>query len=160
VLPRAFVVHKSWSVPDQEQAFNAIHRADYDPATTVVVEGGSTPTAARPGTSEARIVSYSNNEIRLQASTSTPGYLVMSEVYYPGWKAEVDGHPADLQRANYAFRAVLLRPGAHQVRLYFQPTTWKAGMLCSLFTWAVLAVAVLRTLLSSWQLRVRRTRRG
>lgn len=160
VLPRAFVVHKSSSVPDQEQAFTAIHRTNFDPATTVVVEDGSTLTAATPGTSEARIVSYSNNEIRLQASTSIPGYLVMSEVYYPGWKVEVDGHPADLQRANYAFRAVLLPPGAHQVRLYFQPMTWKAGMICSLFTWVILAIVVLRALLSSWQLRVQRTRRG
>jgi len=160
VLPRAFVVHKSWSVPDQEQAFTAIHRTDFDPATMVVVEDGSTLTAATPGTSEARIESYSNNEIRLQASTSIPGYLVMSEVYYPGWKAEVDGHPADLQRANYAFRAVLLSPGAHQVRIYFQPATWKAGMLCSLFTWVMLAVVALRALLSSRQLRVQRTWRG
>lgn len=160
VLPRAFVVHKSRSVPDQEQAFTVIHRADFDPATTVVVEDGSTLTAATPGTSEARIESYSNNEIRLQASTSLPGYLVMSEVYYPGWKAEVDGHPADVQRANYAFRAVLLPPGAHQVRLYFQPTTWKAGIICSLFTWVMLAVVALRALLSSWQLRVQRIRRG
>jgi uncharacterized membrane protein YfhO len=160
VLPRAFVVHKSWSVPDQEQAFTAVHRADFDPATTVVVEDGSALTAATPGTSEARIVSYSNNEIRLQASTSIPGYLVMSEVYYPGWKAQVDGHPADLQRANYAFRAVLLGEGVHQVRLYFEPTTWRAGMICSLFTWVMLAVVGLRALRASWQLGVQRTRRG
>jgi hypothetical protein len=148
-LARAFVVHKSWSVSDQEQAFVAIHRADFEPATTVVVEQGSTLAASAPGTSEAHIVSYSNNEIRLQAATSLPGYLVMSEVYYPGWKVEVNGRPADLKRANYAFRSVFLPAGAHQVRFYFQPTTWRIGVLCSLVTWITLAAATLRAIVRS-----------
>ncbi len=155
VLPRAFIVHKSWSVLDQKQAFTAIHHADFDPATTVVVESGRTLSADAPGRSEVRIVSYSNDEIELEASTSIPGYLVMSEVYYPGWRVEVDGQSGDLKRANYAFRAVFLPPGVHKVRFYFQPTTWKAGLFCSLVTWVVLAVVVLRTLAARWRLRIR-----
>ena len=156
VLPRAFVVHKSWSVPDQEQAFTAIHRADFDPATTVVVEGGSTLDGDGLGVSEARIASFSNNEIKVEASCSVPGYLVMSEVYYPGWKVEVDGQPADLKRANYAFRAVFLPPGTHQVRFYFQPRSWEAGVVCSSITWIVLVAVALKTFVSDLRLRMRR----
>ncbi len=144
VLPRAFVVHKSWSVQDQQQAFEIIHRADFDPSTTVVVEGGSVLAANTSGNSDVSILSYSNNEIELQASTSVAGYLVMSEVYYPGWRVEVDGHPADLKRANYAFRTVFLPPGMHQVRFYFQPTTWTVGAIYSLCTWIALALVVLK----------------
>lgn len=146
VLPRAFVVHKAESVVDQEKAFAAIHRSNFDPATMVVVEGGETLSPDEAGSSEARIVSYSNNEIRLEVFTSLPGYLVMSEVYYPGWQVEVDGQLTELKRANYAFRAVFLTPGAHKVRFYFQPATWKIGLACSLFTWAALAVFALKAL--------------
>jgi len=160
VLPRTFVVHEAWSVSDQEQAFAAIHRADFDPATTVVIENGNPLAADTPDTSGARIVSYSNNEIRVEATTSIPGYLVMSEVYYPGWRVEVDGRPAELKRANYAFRAVFLSPGAHQVRFHFQPMTWKAGIVCSLVTWVMLAAVALRALVSSWRLRAQRTLPG
>lgn len=151
VLPRAFVVQRSQSVPDQEQAFAAIHQSDFDPATAVVVERGRTIVPAAPGTGEARIVSYSNNEIRVQASTSLPGYLVMSEVYYPGWVVEVDGQPAEVLRANYAFRAVFLAEGSHEVRFSFQPVTWKAGLMCSLLTWLALATLAARSLALRWR---------
>jgi hypothetical protein len=153
VLPRAFVVQRSESVPDHEQAFTAIHQSDFDPATAVVVERGQTLAPETPGTAEARIVSYSNNEIRVEAFTSLPGYLVMSEVYYPGWLVEVDGRRAEVLRANYAFRAVFLSEGSHQVRLSFQPVTWKVGLACSLITCAVLAILTARALVSRWSRR-------
>lgn len=142
-LPRAFVVHRSEAVSSQEEAFIAIHRDDFDPATEVVIEKGQTLMPEQIGNSETRIISYSNNEIRLEASTSLPGYLVMSEVYYPGWHVEVDGNPAELKRANYAFRAVLLTPGMHQIRFYFLPATWRVGLACSLLTWSMLSILVL-----------------
>ncbi len=148
VLPRAFVVHESWTVPDQEQAFAAIHRSEFDPATMVVVENGHTLAPTTSGDWEATVVSYSNNEISLQASTSLPGYLVMSEVYYPGWKVQVDGRPAELKRANYAFRAVFLPPGAHQVRFHFQSTTLTTGVACGVLTWIALAAVAVGRLVS------------
>jgi hypothetical protein len=153
VLPRAFVVHRSQSVSTQEQAFAAIHQNDFDPAIAVVLEGGRTLVPETPGAGEARVVAYSNNEIRVEASTSLPGYLVMSEVYYPGWVVEVDGQPAELVRANYAFRAVFLPEGPHQVRFSFQPVTWKLGLACSLITWAALAILAGRALVLRWRRR-------
>ncbi len=151
VLPRASVVHNAWSVPDQEQAFAAIHRSDFQPATTVVVENGRSLTAEQLDASPASIVAFSNNEIKLEASTSAPGYLVLSEVYYPGWKVEVDGRPAELNRANYAFRAVFLPPGEHLVRFHFQSRSWQLGMACSLFAWGALALTAFRSVVSTWQ---------
>ena len=144
VLPRAMLVSNAWSVPDHQRAFEAIHRADFDPATCVVVEAGQALSADVSGSSQARITAYSNNEIRLEAAASQPGFLVLSEVYYPGWKVEVDGQPAELKRANYAFRAVFLTPGAHQVRFHFEPTSVRIGLLLSLGTWGVLVGVALR----------------
>ena len=146
VLPRAFVVHRAQSVENQEQAFAAIHQGDFDPAVAVVVENGRTLVPSAAGTGQARIVSYSNNEVRLEASTALPGYLVMSEVYYPGWVVEVDDQPAQLLRADYAFRAVFLSEGSHRVRFSFRPVTWKLGLALSLITWAGLAILAIRAL--------------
>lgn len=146
VLPRAFVVHEAWSAMDHEQAFAAIQRADFAPASVVVIEGEGALDPQMGATSEARIVSYSNGEIEVQVSASQPGYLVLSEVYYPGWRVEVDGSPAELKRANYAFRAVSVPVGAHRVRFYFRSTTWMLGMACSLVTWTILALAAARAL--------------
>ena len=86
----------------------------------------------------AVITSYSLNEIGLEAEAASEGYLVLSEVYYPGWRAYVDGAEEPLLRANYAFRAVYLEPGLHEVRLVFAPTSWKVGLLVGAGTWLIL----------------------
>jgi uncharacterized membrane protein YfhO len=59
-------------------------------------------------------------------------------VWYPGWRATVDGQPAPVLRANYAFRAIRLGPGQHQVQLTFTPRSWTAGLAVSGLTLLVL----------------------
>ncbi|MDY4732139.1 MAG: YfhO family protein, partial [Prevotella sp.] len=49
------------------------------------------------------------------------GVLVFSEIYYPGWTAEVDGQPVELGRVNYVLRALRVAPGKHNVTLTFKP---------------------------------------
>jgi hypothetical protein len=143
VLPRAYIVHNAWPVSGSEQAFAAIHRAEFDPASTVVIEGGAAPATGASGSSEVHISSYANGEIRLEASSAAPGYLVTSEMYYPGWRVEVDGRPAALQRANYAFRAVWLPAGVHQVRFWFEPASWRLGLACCLLALLTLTAIAL-----------------
>ena len=60
-----------------------------------------------------------------------PGFLVLSDTFYPGWKAEVDGNPTEIYRANYAFRAVPVDAGNHTVKFFYTPTHWKVGILIS-----------------------------
>jgi hypothetical protein len=151
VLPRAFVVHDAWAVASQDEAFAAIHQPDFDPSTAVVLEGADTLARQQPASSEARVISYSNNGMRIEATTSAPGYLVVSEVYYPGWQAEVDGTPARIFRANYAFRAVYLSAGEHKVRLYFQPQMWRIGLGLSVLCWISLVAAAMWLTRERWR---------
>ena len=69
------------------------------------------------------------------------GYLVLSDPFYPGWRAELDGSPAEILRANYAFRAVAVPAGSHTVTMTFRPASWIAGLAISLATLAALAAA-------------------
>ncbi len=136
-FPRAFIVYRSQVVVDHESAWAAIQAPGFDPAKALVVEGGK---ALEGDASEGRavITSYSLNEIGLEVEAAKEGYLVLSEVYYPGWRAYVDGTEEPLLRANYGFRAVYLEPGSHEVRLAFAPTSWKVGLLIGAGTWLVL----------------------
>ena len=77
--------------------------------------------------------------------TPAEAYLVLSEVYYPGWKAYVDGRAEPVLRASYAFRAVYLEPGYHEVHLVFEPLSWKVGLGISVVVWIGLAVWALFT---------------
>ncbi len=130
-LPRALVVHRAIAAPDHESAYAALHAPDFDPATMAVVEGGDALDITPPGQASIRFEAFSANQIRLRVDTPADAYLVLSEVWYPGWRAEVDGVSVPVLRANYAFRAVRLEPGEHQVEFTFAPRSWKMGLIIS-----------------------------
>jgi hypothetical protein len=146
-LPRAQVIHRAIAAPDREAAFAALHSPDFDPATTVVVEGpdpepveglgpklvegGKALDVTPPSPAVILLETYGPNEIRLRVDAPADAYLVLSEVWYPGWRATVDGVPAQVLRANYAFRAVRLGPGQNEVHLTFAPRSWRLGLAIS-----------------------------
>ena len=135
-LPRALLVYRSQVVADHTAAWQAIHAPEFDPAQTVVLEQGQ-PLVADPGAGVRHIafVRYGLNEVELAVRTPVSGYLVLSDVYYPGWRATVDGVPAEVLRADYVFRAVLLPPGEHTVRMEFVSWPWRVGLATSFVTW-------------------------
>ena len=143
-LPRAMLIYKSIPITSGEQAWAAIHQPGFEPAREVVVEGGPALNGTLAG-GALTVQRLDANDIMLDATTSAPAYVVLSEVYYPGWRAEVDGRAAKILPANFAFRAVYLEPGAHRVRMFFQPAAWTLGLTISAATWcALLLVAVSR----------------
>ncbi|MCB1521332.1 MAG: hypothetical protein KDJ37_12255 [Hyphomicrobiaceae bacterium] len=94
--------------------------------TTVLIDpsGSGDPTAQpatprRPGT--ARIVTYTNTEVVVDADGPDGGFLVLNDIWHPWWQATVDDVPAPIIRANVLFRAVAIPPGKHRVRFAFQP---------------------------------------
>ncbi|MBU0705240.1 MAG: YfhO family protein, partial [Chloroflexi bacterium] len=143
-LPRAFLVYRSQVVADHAAAWQAIHAPEFDPAQVVILEqeqiakGELRIANYELGTAsggQVSFVRYGLNEVELAVTTPVSAFLVLSDVYYPGWRATVDGAPAELLRADYAFRAVPLSPGARVVRLEFAPWPWRAGLAVSVVTW-------------------------
>ncbi len=140
-LPRAFLVYRSQVVADHAAAWQAIHAPEFDPAQVMILEQGE-PLAADPGDGGRRVsfTRYGLNQVELAVATPASAFLVLSDVYYPGWRATVDGAPAELLRADYAFRAVPVPPGEHIVRMEFAPWTWRVGLAVSIVTWLGLGV--------------------
>jgi hypothetical protein len=71
----------------------------------------------------AEIVSYGAQEIVIAVAVDQSALLVLADLHYPGWQATVDGQPAEILAADGVFRAIVLAPGAHQVRLVY-PRPW------------------------------------
>jgi hypothetical protein len=95
---------------------------DADLTTTVLLQMGSAPSAAalrRPGT--ARILSYHNGKVVIDADSPDGGWVVLNDLWHPWWFADVDGSPAPVLRANVLFRAVAVAPGQHVLRYQFRP---------------------------------------
>ena len=95
------------------------------------------------------LTKYTPEYIEYDAECSKPGTVILSEIFYPhGWKAIVDGKPADLYRANYMLRAMNLEPGKHHIRLEFRPESVDKGNVISM-TFVVLMYLIIAGILLS-----------
>ena len=90
----------------------------------------------------ARIVSYENEKIVITLSNQRTGILVLSEVFYPGWAAWVDGTEQEILRANGTLRGVALPPGDHKVIFAFVPASFRYGAWVSAGSLVLLGIVV------------------
>ncbi|MBI2953874.1 MAG: YfhO family protein [Chloroflexi bacterium] len=140
-LPRAFMVYKVnvATSPDEElRLANAI-----EPRSEVVLQ--KVPPLALPQTAPpdtmVTIVQRQAGRMDLKTSSAENGLLVLSETFYPGWQAFVDGRPVEVLRANYLLQAVPLEKGARSVEFVYAPAGLKTGLIVSLLS-AALAIVV------------------
>lgn len=140
VLPRAFVVHRARVIAGDEQALDALRDPAFNPAAVVILAQGD-EIALNGGRSTAQIVAYEPEKVEVKTALDAPGYLVLTDAYYPGWKVEIDGRSAPLLRADLYFRAVALDAGEHQVVFRFQPASVHLGLIVSLIAWLGLGIA-------------------
>ncbi len=70
--------------------------------------------------------------------------VVVSELFYPGWRATVDGTDTPIYRADHALRAVLVPAGRHSVEMVFDPLSFRVGAVISLATLLAAALVLLR----------------
>jgi hypothetical protein len=89
---------------------------------------------------EVAITSFTPNSLKLAAALNRGAFLVISDVYYPGWEAVVDGKPAPILQADYVLKAVPVNAGAHTIELRFRPKTFLWGLLITLVTCISIAV--------------------
>jgi hypothetical protein len=138
-LPRAWIVHSARrATPDE--ALKLLSSGEVDPRQTALLEREPPALSPpeEPSSDRASVATYEAGRIELNTATGTPGLLVLSEVYYPAWKAYVDGEPAPLYRADHLLRAVPVPAGEHAVELRYESRALKTGVAISLLAYAVL----------------------
>jgi len=69
--------------------------------------------------------------VRLEAELSAPGFVVLVDTHDPGWRATLDGVPAEILRADVAFRAVAVPAGRHVIEYVYRPRSITAGLAVS-----------------------------
>jgi hypothetical protein len=81
---------------------------------------------------KVQIMSESNNRLDLKVNAEENSLLVLSDTYYPGWKAFVDGKKTKIYRADYTFRAIPLSAGTHRIEFVYDPMSFKLGAAATL----------------------------
>jgi hypothetical protein len=155
-LPRAYVVYQLKKLP-HERIIEEMASPRFDPLNEHYIEedlpeafaklltepGESAPNEAdrlTQITEETRIVLNENTRIKIETNTPRPGFLYLGEAHYPGWKAFLDGEPAKIYKANYAFRGLPVPEGKHTITFKYRPVRFYTGLLLSITALIVVLV--------------------
>ena len=93
-------------------------------------------------TATVKLDKYEPNNLQYTVNSKNGGIVVFSEIYYPGWKATVDGQSVELGRVNYILRAVNVKPGKHIVVLDFHPTSISTTETIAYISIVILLLAI------------------
>ena len=130
---RAWVVHEATGVERDNQIEAALNDPKFDPRRQTFVKGAP-PKLEQCGAAEpVRVVSRNPGRIVLETELQCRGMVIYADTYYPGWTAEVDGRPAQVQEAYGFVRGVEAGAGAHRIELRFRPGSamWGAALTLS-----------------------------
>jgi hypothetical protein len=134
-LPRAFLVSRVQELSDQ-QFYAGMDDATFDPRQEAAVGEPPPPFAAAllapapprsPGT--VTIDGATANDVDLTVTSAAPGLVVVSNAWYPGWQASVDGTVSPDVRVDAIFQGVYVPSGTHRIRLWFAPASLRLGLL-------------------------------
>ena len=146
-LPRAYVVPAASWARDEVDAINRVLDPEFDLTRSVVLTDSSRRLEAIPSPRDAErtleddgagsfpgatIVESSPHRVSIRLDGSSSGYAVLTDSYYAGWTASVDGESRPIHLANFFFRAVEVRPEDREVVFTFGSRPFEQGRLVSL----------------------------
>ena len=148
-LERAFIVDKFISVSSASLAVETLERLPESLKTVAYLRGANTlfPMSDLPLEKSVEIISYKPEHVSIKASVNKPAALILTDNFYPDWKAFVNGIEKPIYLAQGAFRAVVLGKGTSEIEFKFQSKAWETGILLavggligSLVFWLFLAL--------------------
>jgi len=164
-MPRAWIVHEVESMTPLSKWYrggewhyfaHALYREGNtrDPRNWAFVETDLDFTAVTapdgavvPPIESCRVASIQPQQVEIQANLISPGLVVLSDMFYPGWTAEVEtevaggethSQKAPILRTNRIMRGVYLPPGKHRIVYSYRPWSFRVGAVLSLLGWGVL----------------------
>ncbi len=141
VMPRAFVAYQARQAHSAAEEAELVARPEFDPHREVILGAVATsgekvaaPSIENKGRlpTPARLLSHHRQRVVIEAAAEAAGVLTLSDAFYPGWTATVDGQPAPIVPVDLALRGVALPPGRHRVEMTYRDPALRPGGLLSL----------------------------
>ncbi len=164
---RAFLAHRSCTVPTEDNVLSLMRGPEYDPSQVVALIGTPFPgetcdLASGPSTvvgESVSVIRYDATEVTIDVVAKTSGYLVLTDTWYPGWTATreplstvASAEPVEISQADVLFRAVRIDPGTWRVTFSYRPVSHIIGAAIS---FAGLVTLALYTLSATRSVKVR-----
>jgi hypothetical protein len=128
--PYLFAPSLVQSIPDQKMNLEEMKKAGFDPLQEAVLSdplplGDPNLTPARPAALGYSFLKDDPDDQAFKIRLDQKNLVVFSEIFFPGWKAWIDGQPATLYTADHALRSLFLPAGEHEVEFRYQPVWFK-----------------------------------
>jgi hypothetical protein len=129
VLPRAFLVNEWIESEDVMSSVDIMASPGFDPEQSAVVIGLDSGMTDNIGPGTVEILEYEPERVSLSVASEMGGLLVLSDAYYPGWHATIDGQIAEIFQTDGYFRGLLVPAGSHNVEFRYEPASLPAGLV-------------------------------
>jgi hypothetical protein len=150
VLPRVFVVFRAAPLPEGRAALPRLLDTDFRAAVLLESDVPSSSTADSEGAERRAVIRvHEPNRVVVEVESGPTGWLVLTDLWYPGWTCRVDDNPVSIERADYLFRAVAVPEGRHEVVFTFEPQSYLWGKRISLGTLAAVILLLAGSVLTS-----------
>lgn len=133
-LPRARLVGQIEQFKSEDAILHRIAEEDFNGARTLLMRTNAStafPTSDATELGSAEIVSRTTQSVEVAVDALEPCMLVLSDAYYPGWRAVVDGVRVQVYPAYHALRAVPVPAGNYTVQLKYSPWSFWIGYVVS-----------------------------
>lgn len=141
VLPRAFVLGQTRIAPERKRLSDQL--SEVIPQKEVLVSQDVLSPGPHQIFQPVQVLHASENHVTIEASLDAPGYLVLTDLFAPGWKATVEGAGQPMIPVNVIFRGVPLTEGTHRIEFsYTPPGLWFGGIVSALTLLALLGTTV------------------
>ncbi len=146
-LPRAFIPRTTRTIVDRAERLRWMASPQFDPRETAIVESeleavSASPTKLGEGNGNVSWLLDTPTHIRLRAVLNRAGLVVLSDLWFEGWEAHVDGNPTRIARVNHALRGIPAPAGQSVIELRYRPAglSWAArlagGSVIVLLVWS------------------------
>ncbi|MEW6087959.1 MAG: YfhO family protein [bacterium] len=144
-LPRSFLYNKVEVIKNKEEIFNKINQNNFNCIERLIINedfNEKLDDLTFKG-NEAKIINFSPNRINIEVEAPGDCMLFLSEIYYPEWKAKVDGNEAKIYNAFGVFRAVYLPKGYHKIEFWYSAKIFYIGLFITIITAAGVLIMIL-----------------
>ena len=131
---------------DEKETLRGLAGTNFNPHAEVYlpIEARSEISVTNESRMTVQMKNISAHRVEAEATANAPTMIVVAQTFYPAWRAEVDGKPVKLWRANHAFQAVEVPSGTHEVKLIYSDRKFYFGAAISLATLAGCLIFALR----------------
>ena len=127
-------VSQSILAASYEYSLDLVKDADFDPDEVVILEWAFAAEDESPiSIGSADFIETDNpNIVTVESSAPVDGWVVLSDTWFPGWRASIDNEPVEIYRANFLFQAVRVPAGEHYIRFEYRPISFQIGLYLSI----------------------------